>query len=523
MMPCTYLVWLMVVGQTPTAASPSSSPPLSSSSSSSSSLASLGSDAPGAAGDEAAATTLTWLEALDHGVRQNQGLLVERFSRDRLALGVPQAWAVWSPSVFLDGAYRRPQQVTTTVVDNRFIDDRAAYRLGVSWRNVIGTRLEASVGVDQGLGGGLSQPTVAVALEQPLLQGGFIDGAGLRVTEAEFQRAIQREVFRHTINTFIADLDAAYWDTSLAQADVVIKRRSRDRAQKQFDETTENIRRGILASTEIYVVEESLVIFAAELRRAEQRLLLAARALQQTLFGDVHAAPRASDDLTAIDLTIVVPPAGEAADVAIREHPLIRAQRLRVELAQAQARTAFNGVLPALTVRSSVGVIAADPNYGTAWKTLVEEPSVTAEVGARLSIPLDRSAVHAGLHAAEINVAQANAELARVTQQVVFGVENARSQLATEVALFESVTRQQTLAEQKLSAQLDKYQSGLSTLQDVVRFQRELDEAMSGVQRVARNVRTGRVRLLAAVGTLHDDIGVSIARDVVNSDVAGGR
>lgn len=514
MTPFAFLVWLNLLGPVSTAA-PSTSL--------SSSAFSSANDAPALTSDDAAAPSFTWLEALDHGVRQNQGLLVERFSRDRVALGVPQAWAVWSPSVFLDGAYRRPQQVTTTVVDNRFIDDRAAYRLGLSWRNVIGTRVEASVGVDQGLGGGLSQPNVTVALEQPLLQGGFLDGAGLRLTESEFQRAIQRELFRQTINTFVADLDAAYWDTALAQADVVIKRRSRDRAQKQFDETAENIRRGILADTEIYVVEESLVIFAAELRRSEQRLLVAARALQQTLFGEVEVMPVAIDELTAIDLASMVPPAGEAADVAVREHPLIRAQRMRVELAQAQARNAFNGVLPALTVRSSVGLIGADPNYGAAWKTLLEEPSVTAEVGARLSVPLDRSAVHAGLQAAEIAVAQAKAELARVTQQIIFGVENARSQLATDVAVWESVTRQQTLAEKKLAAQLEKYQSGLSTLQDVVRFQRELDDAMSGVQRVARNVRTGRIRLLAAVGTLHDDIGVSVARDLVSSDVAGAR
>jgi outer membrane protein TolC len=463
------------------------------------------------------ATPLSWAETVDRGVRESQGLLADRFVRDRLALGVPQAWAVWSPSLFLDAAYRRPQLVQNTVVDDRFVDDRASYRLGLSWRNLIGTRVEASVGVDQGLGGGVNQPSVAVGVEQPLLQGAWIDGAALRLTEAELQRAIQRELFRTTVNAFLVGVDGAYWDTALAQADLEIKRRSRDRAEQQFKDTDENIRRGILAAGEIYVVEESLVIFETELRRAEQRLLLAQRALQQTIFVDVEATVTAVDDLAVADAS--VPDADAAAAVALREHPAVRAQRLRVELAKAQARNAFNNVLPALTLRSSLGVVGADADYGKAWNNLVSEPGVTAEIGVRLTVPLDRPSVHAGLSAAEFGVERERAELARVEQQVRYEVENARAQLSTDVSVWERAKRQQVLAEKKLAAQLEKYQSGLSTLQDVVRFQRDLDDALIGVQRVARSVRTGRVRLLAAVGTLHDDVGVGVAHDVV---VSGG-
>lgn len=463
------------------------------------------------------ATSLSWTQTVDRSVRESQGLLAERFVRDRAALGVPQAWAVWSPALFLDAAYRRPQLVQNTVVDDRFVDDRASYRLGVAWRNLIGTRVEASVGVDQGLGGGVTQPSVAVALEQPLLQGAWIDGAALRLTEAELQRAIQRELFRGTVNTFLVGVDAAYWDVAVAQADIEIKRRSRDRAERQFKDTEENIRRGILAEGEIYVVEESLVIFEAELRRAEQRLLVAQRALQQALFVDVDAVVAAADDLGAV--IVDVPAAADAAAVAAREHPAVRAQRLRVQLAEAQARNAFNAVLPALTLRSSLGVVGADADYGKAWGNLVSEPGMTAEIGVRLTVPLDRPSIHAGLSAAELGVERERAELLRVEQQVRFEVENARAQLATDVSVWESAKKQQVLAEKKLAAQLEKYQSGLSTLQDVVRFQRELDDALIGVQRVARSVRTGRARLLAAVGTLHDDVGVGVAHDVV---VAGG-
>jgi outer membrane protein len=440
-------------------------------------------------------------------VVRNQGLLTQRLERRRLEVRTRAAWASWSPELFLDTHYQRPY------FDNDFAggvgDDRVGYAVGTSWRNIIGTRLEAAVGVEQGIAAGVpTQPTLSVAIEQPLLKDGWLTGAGLPLTEAQLTSGIQGELFRDELNAFIVDVDAAYWDLALAQADLDIKTRSQARAQAQFDDTAENIRRGILAEAEIYVVEETLVFFQSEHLRARQRLRLAQQALDQLLYRSDDAVTVAADGLDAG--AEAVPARDEAVAAALAGNPRLKAQRLRVALAHERLRFAANQTLPSLSLRTSVGVHGEAVDYGAAWGDLVAKPGVDAEVGVRLAVPLDRDSIDAGYEGAALDAEREEAELLRQENQLRFAVDNALSTLATDLALAESARRQVGLAELKLQAQMDKYQSGLSTLSDVVRFQRELDDAAIQAKRVVREVRVGRTRLLQQLGSLHDDVGVGL-------------
>ncbi len=459
-------------------------------------------------------TGIAWKEAIQTGVVRNQGLLTQRLEQRRQEIRTRAVWSQWSPSLFLDTAYRR------NAFDDSFdsaagvvSDDRLGYAVGADWRSVIGTNAFASVGVEQGLGdSGGNQPTARVGLTQPLLQGAWLTGAGLPLTEANLTSRIQSELFRNELNSFIVDVDAAYWSLALAQADLDIKTRSLARAQAQYDDTQENIRRGILAAGEIYVVEESLVIFQQELARARQRLLLARRGVQRLLYkDDVEAAVEVLDpDVSGA----VVPDKAAAVDDALAHNPQVLAQRWRVALAKERAKFQLNQALPALDLRTSASLQSDSDDYGQAWQDLVAHPRLNAEVGLRFSVALDRWAVNASVDAADVDVAREEAELARVENAVSVDVKNAVDQLATDVALAAGAQRQLTLADLKLKAQMEKYKSGLSTLQDVVRFQRELDDAMISARRVVKDVRTGRARLLQQTGALHDVVGVGVGVDL---------
>ena len=66
------------------------------------------------------------------------------------------------------------------------------------------------------------------------------------------------------------------------------------------------------------------------------------------------------------------------------------------------------------------------------------------------------------------------------------------------------------LAQSKLEVERDKYKSGLSTLADVVRFQRELDAATTGMARARVDALTARAELYAARGDLHEHAKVAV-------------
>lgn len=369
-----------------------------------------------------------------------------------------------------------------------------------------------SGGIEQSLSGeGPHEPLLAVTVDQPLLKDGWLTGASLPLTEAKLGSRIQNDLFSDVVNAFVVDVDAAYWDLALAQADLGIKTRSLQRSQSQYDDTRENIRRGILADAEIFIVEESLVIFQQEHLRATQRLRLARRNLAQLLYLQADLDVDAGE---ALELGPAgVPDRARTVDAALRGNPVLRAQRERVQLARARARFQANQTLPSLALRSSLGVHGSANDYPGGWRDLALQPNVDAEVGLRLEVPLDRAAIDAGYESAALETRREEAELERQANAVRFNVENALTVLETDLALATSAQRQVTLADLKLQAQMEKYKNGASTLQDVVQFQRELDNALINAQRVVRAVRVGQTRLLAQIGTLHDAAGVGVGVD----------
>ncbi len=456
---------------------------------------------PDVLGLPATARVLPRLAAISQGVERNQRLLAERLERERARHAESGAWSPFSPTLIAASSYRHTEDPNPT-------NDRLDYALGAGWRSIVGTHVEATVGADQGLDAPPHQPQVSVSLEQPLLKGGWLAGAGLPLTEAQLGARLQAEVYRGALDALIVQVDAAYWELALAQADLDIKTRSVRRAEEQYRDTRENIRRGILADAELHVVEENLVIFQQEHLRARERLFLARRGLAELLYLAPEEALAADD---AFDVSgVTLPDAAEAVARALRENPDVCAQRVRVEQARARVRNQANQVLPSLALQSSLGLRSPDTDYAAAWSGLGTDPALDARVGLRLEVPLDRGAVGAGLDAAEAAERRAEAELAQAENRARFEVENALTSLTSALALSRSSARQVELAELKLAAQMDKYRNGLSTLNDVVRFQRELDEALIAARRVARDVRVGQARLLRAIGTLHVAVGVEV-------------
>ena len=141
---------------------------------------------------------------------------------------------------------------------------------------------------------------------------------------------------------------------------------------------------------------------------------------------------------------------------------------------------------------------------------MLRYPEPSASVGVRLTVPLDRGAISATVESARIDNERQQIELQNLQAKVRFELENALTELELNLRLLSLATKRIELAELKLGAQNDKYKNGISTLADVVRFQRELDDALIASQRVIRAVHVGHTRLLQAQGTLAQTVGVGL-------------
>ena len=447
---------------------------------------------------------LTLAQAASLAVSRARGVLIERTERRRAELGLVAARGGFIPELRLTAQYADAKGLAASGVDDRALQAGAELR----YTSPIGTNAGLAVRHDAGSTDPVHGATVAVDVTQPLLKNGFSAGAGTPVARADVDLRLQRELFRQALNRFLADVDAAYWALAFAQADAAIKLRSRDRAQTQFEETRENIKRGILAPGELYIVEESLALFEQELVAALEARAQAASRLARLLEQPAGTEVGAADGL---DAHALAPEGPEAAlGTALRESPTLRGAQLQVE--RAQVRLAFdeNQTLPALDVAATFRLNGLGDTLTAPYGRLDPARDRVFTAGLLFSTPLLDDADDARVARARLDREQQVLSLAGVETDVRFEITDVLRRLNADrraLVLAGDVVR---LSKLKLEAELEKYKSGISTLADVVRFEREFDASLGAEQRAHLTLRSDETRLLSAEGVLHRARGVEV-------------
>jgi outer membrane protein TolC len=456
-------------------------------------------------------TRLTRRAALQTAAAQNIEVLSERLARDASAHAAGASRREFVPVIALSSSYddtfpaddpTAPQGETPE--RPRAIDASA----GVAWRAPSGTSVDLSVSQSHALTGDRDDdPAIGMSVTQPLLRGGWRAGAAAGMHEADLEAEIQREAFRSYLNDFLAQVDAAYWDLAFGQADIEITRRSLERAKGQYEDTKENIRRGLLPETDIYVVEENVVSFEQQLLEAEQRLADASSrmaALLQQRPGSRYTA------VDALDFDPVLPDAAAATREALEDHPSLAARRLALEKAHVKLAYSRNQALPALDLTASFSLNGVAGSASKAWAEVAGADKPAFGVGLSFSMPLWLGPELADVRGDEAETKRQLLALKLEETRLAFAVEDALAQLATEKKRLVLARRIYELAEKKLEAEVEKYKNGVSRLPEVVRFQRELDSALLSFRAVQKKLLVSYAQLRRTEGRLDRDAGVSV-------------
>ena len=381
-------------------------------------------------------------------------------------------------------------------------------QVAVGWQTRWGTRLGVSAqGAEFFPDTGFTPAPaaqLAAGITQPLIRDAWGQGNLLEVSELDM--LIQKSLFLEQLNAFLVEVDQAYWNLALAQADLEIKEKSVQRATRQFEDTTENVRRGILAPGEVYVVEENLVFFQAQKIRAIQTLKLAQAELARVLFLPPETPLQATEPLVwdgAVEFE-------RSLKEGLKHNPALQAQRLLLE--QARAQTAFdrNQISPRLDLEASAELVSTADDTGRAWQEVVEAQNPDWRVGVVFEIPLVRQADYARVESAQVAATRAQRGRDQISMELQSRLYQLRVQLQQGQALLALAKRGVSLSLQKLEVEMQKYQSGLSTLFNVVQFQRDLDEARIGEQQATVSLLLLEARLGALRGELWAESGLRV-------------
>jgi len=449
---------------------------------------------------------LSRVEAMQVAVERNYQVLVGGLERDVAVLGAEGAGRGFVPVVYAEAGYE-DQAPFDAAMDRR---RTVGYGGGLRWSTRVGTSLDASVRADDtlGAGGGGSRASVGVSATQALLRGAGESGAAATVVEAELEARAAEEVFRARINRFLVDVERAYQELAFAQADLEIKTRSRDRAQQQYEDTRENIRRGLLAESDVYIVEENVVIFEQLLVSARENLAVARQSLARLLRYEAGAPVEATDPMELPSGGL--PGADEAVERGLLANPELAVARLAVDRAEVSLAFESNQRLPTLDVMGTLRLNGLGASPAPAWQESVSAGRPEWAVGLTFEVPLDRGPDGARVERVSLGKQSQVLALKDAEQSVAFEVRTRLVQLDSQLERLKLAERRRELAGLKLEAEQDKYKNGIATLADVVRFQRELDTSLIEIRRLLVNIWVTRAQLLSAQGNLHETVGIEV-------------
>ncbi len=454
----------------------------------------------------AEAQTMSLSQARQQAAETSIDMLTARMDRDFARLAARSARRPYVPELGVAVGWRD----SVSLVDPGTRDQALDYEASLSWVLPIGTRLRAAAGSTEFFSGSsfVPQPTTSVSLSavQPLLRGGWNDSNLLEQRDLEVE--LQKTLFVENLNAFLVQVDRAYWALAVAEADVAIKTRSRDRAQQQYEDTKANIERGILAPGEIFVVEENLVLFEQQLLRSEESLELARLNLARLMRLEPGAVVSTGGGLDNAPIEALS--ADDSVAQAMGNNPALVAQQIAKKQTEVVVDFEENQRLPSLDLSASVVSVGTDQDRATAWGQALTAENLDYRAGIDFSMPLDFGPDNASVESARLRRDRAQLRIEDAHDSIHYGLRALHTQLERRRAVLEKAEKLVELAEKKLETERDKYKSGLSTLIDVVRFQRDLDTALIGAQRARVDVLLLTSEIAQLEGTLYSRAGLTL-------------
>jgi outer membrane protein TolC len=365
-----------------------------------------------------------------------------------------------------------------------------------------------------------SSASLGVVIGHNLLKG-FGERVNGRFIRAARRRAANSDRgFEMRLMAVVANVLNQYWDLSVASDDVKYKRRNRDIA-REFDEATrKEISVGAIPAIDQIRAESALALqeqaLAVALNAAAQR----ENALKDALSWHGQADPAlAAAHIIAVDPLEVpetddLPPLGELLATAMNLRPDVADARLRAELAEMEASSISNGLLPSLQVfatSSNAGqtgqpVPGASPapyfvgGAGAALGQVFRRNFPNERVGVRFSAPLENTQAQADHAMDQLTHRQTQLNAQKTFNQLAVDVSTQVMALHQARAQYQAAVERRTILEKLLQGEERKFQMGTSTIATVVQARRDLATAQSSELAAAAAYMHNRIALDQGLG-----------------------
>lgn len=481
------------------------------------------------------AVLLTLEESVEIALRQNLGLSIQRYTRNRARLGVAQTLGIYdllananlygedeqSPTLSRLQASESNLQRFSFGFNQLF---PTGGNLNLGWSNVRQESNNPFAIVNPGFSSGLE-----FRFNQPLMRdfGRLPTERALLV--ARNRSAASREDFERLLVLTVQDVIDAYWNLVGARQQLIVAEESMKLARELHDRNRIQVEVGTMAPLELVQSEaaiaereEGIITSQSAVGDAEDALRRLLNLPEGELWStEIRPATDPAIQHTPIDVAAAI-------QTALAERPELRFQQLGIEQARIESQFARNQERPTLDFDVSYGfsgvggdIAVVDDETGQVIRTIpggfgdafnqvtgLDFRGWSAEL--IFGLPLQNRGARAARTIAEIDLRRAESAMQDVRNAIVTEVRGAARRVETAAKQIEAAKASRVFQERNLEAERKRYENGMSTSFQITQIQEDLTQARSREVNSVVNYRIALAEYQRAIGRLLEEEGVSI-------------
>ncbi|MBN2582289.1 MAG: TolC family protein [Planctomycetes bacterium] len=426
------------------------------------------------------------------------------------------AESAFDASWFLDGSINKTDTPVNSFLAaggaSALLQDNRLVSTGIRKPLVTGGNIAVSENLDYLTSNStfITSPSYAtnfmVELTQPLLRDMGLDASKARIYVASHNRDASVEDFRRQVMDVLVDLENTYWELVFAHRDVDVRRRSLELAEEVYRKEQSRAKAMMARKLEVSRARAAVTSRKAELISAENQVRNLSDQLKN-LMNDPHLELTDAVGIMPTDEPQTAPPQSDRqADVitAIEMRPELRQLRSQVLANEVSKRYYKNQLLPRLDLSFAWRRNSLGGNTGDAFKDQLSGEFNDYITGLSAEVPIGNRKAEAEHRKSKLELQRAMLQLENHTQDVILEVNTAIRQVETALEEIAATREARIAAKDTLDGEQARYDVGDVTNEELLRAQRDLEEAVRNELRAIIGFNQAIIGLQRAKGTLLD-------------------
>ena len=367
-----------------------------------------------------------------------------------------------------------------------------------------------------------------LSLTQPLLKNFGIDLNKRNIHIAKNEVDISDHEFKTKVIETVSEVENTYWDFVFTLGDLEVKQKSLERAKDFQRRVKAQVLVGTMAPIETLQAE-------SEVASREEFLLTAQDAIDdnqdklKNILNIDFSSPQGISPIypsTQANVLIEDFDFNEIVKMALSNRPDYLAKKKDLENKDILVKYQENQIYPSVDLVGSLGInglsgeaititsgtfqgtSAYGGGYGNSLTDTLSTNYYDWEFGVKFSYPLGNRSAKSKLSASRLEKAQLILGIKDLEKKIILEVRESARQLTTDSKRIKAATIAKKLAEEKLKAEEKKFEVGLSTSFNVLKFQEDLAEAQSNEIKTIIDYKQSRIRFRKSIASTlkHHDV-----------------